>query len=1697
MGTLTKCLKKIGLEKHEQAIIRGYVQDHLSDGYDAHQAAMEAVSQYLDDLRTERQEIISEIRKQIKGFMEEKPEIPMEEASTNQKRNTDFVPHEGDGLLTAIAKLGGVNSDEAIQQGIDTPYVKGKAALRGHKILRVFTKGGQSFDNMAENLRQYGFNVNGANALLAQMDEAIRSREKNQITDIKNLEQGRVNKEEARLASEETHGPIEAPGFYFEENEYTSDQDANDRHLMELLTELDNLNPQARETIINEADNEGLSVEQTIPRLQAEIERLTRIPEVSREQTDRTSPKTEERPVETSASVNVQEKTKDEGLTDKERDAVIKAIKEGARNIKGYIRTRFPDKFNSVTDAEIQSIEEEAQGTKFSRMPEPGPASTIESARAELRQSFGKAFNRLERSGLVSIRNAPEGLDPTITAQTKNGLVTLYADRIAPGEFLGKLLHEAGGHIGLRQMFGDDFTKLADNIRTLAESGDKHAIAVENHVRNLIERGELDQKDTDEERIAYAIEYASNETAKGLTARFRLWVSRVMAKLKVWIAGTPWYKKAVRNGLTLKFTPHDLAALARESVNQLIPARERTNAIENDLLRGEVRYYAEAPDTDYERISSQIEQIANAVTDIVKSAPEETKPDMPESVIKGMIKTGDRFSINPIKNGPLGAAFINAWFAKLDGNNIHDAARRALTDAAYSKYSRTPIHDDPFNNPKDVVRNLVGAEERILPHWADVATAFLQGFDKLGAKERKEILGVLSLRNLGDLAEDVGVLPVINKEYVPIIQKMVAAQNRITTDADKVANVWLKLYKSNPGANNELVDLMSDETTEGIDGSKPWVSKLDAAQMEEYQSGKPGKETLKAIRKDKIRKALYGDLKKRYEALPKAFQAMHDQVRDMYQRWFDKRYQALLERIKEEEGTSTAKKARMDKVRAVFESFQTEGPYFPLPRFGDYWVQGRSQKGDLFVEAFETLEEQKEFIRQVEADGDKILAQGVKPYEFRQTDGVSADFVGKVDELVQTLGDSPAVEEVRDGMYQLYLQTLPSISNRKHSIHRKNRIGWSRDMLRAFADIGLHEAKQYSKLVFGHQLNGIISDINSGIGMAENPAKLKRAELKLDALSDAFNFSDKEGKEAIKNMMDRIDRRMKISKTAKYHGNFEFARNLEGELKQQYENMMNPASSSWAVALNGLGFGWYLGGSIMSGVVNSLQNVWTINAAAAEFQNKHGLMALPKVAIEFAKAAKDFLTHLYEGQLDIAGGLKTIGERRAYVQFSQHELFDKTQQHDLGGLSSEGFKYGSFARYMATKLGLFFHHAERFNRQVSAMAIYRTAIKAGIGQQQATDMAERLVWKTHYDYSSWNRARLLRGSTARVMLQFKQYSLSTAFLMGEAWYKSVWKDSNISPEDRKKARAFFGGVMASQLILAGAKGLPIGMMKAMAVASALGARGIPFTKAMNIGAGITGIGALALLMGLGDDPDNPDDFVDDPETWVREWLASHAGQNWERIIMDGLVDSLTPIGLSSRLSLNGILYRSQDRELEGKDAWAAAAQTIAGPVAGGMTSDAALAWQMIDEGEIWKGLEHLMPTAARGVSKALRGQVKGITNAAGNPIVEDITPTESALQFIGDTPSRINLQYDINNAEKNREARIANRRKQLLREYNRATRGEADMADVMKETERFNKQNPEDRITRENREQSRKQKKRIARKSEGGVYLKHGRQYEY
>lgn len=150
MSSLTKCLKKMGLSKHEAAILRGSASQYTQDGMDAQAAAIEAVVDYLDELASEREEIVKQIEA-AGGQAPAAPELPSREVPRASEALAAEAPApekkpEGFGATNKVftadkaararellkKKLGNLNAGldpEVVQAGIELAgfYIEGGA----------------------------------------------------------------------------------------------------------------------------------------------------------------------------------------------------------------------------------------------------------------------------------------------------------------------------------------------------------------------------------------------------------------------------------------------------------------------------------------------------------------------------------------------------------------------------------------------------------------------------------------------------------------------------------------------------------------------------------------------------------------------------------------------------------------------------------------------------------------------------------------------------------------------------------------------------------------------------------------------------------------------------------------------------------------------------------------------------------------------------------------------------------------------------------------------------------------------------------------------------------------------------------------------------------------------------------------------------------------------------------------------------------------------------------------------------------------------------------------------------------------------------------------------------------------------------------------------------------------------------------
>ena len=926
----------------------------------------------------------------------------------------------------------------------------------------------------------------------------------------------------------------------------------------------------------------------------------------------------------------------------------------------------------------------------------------------------------------------------------------------------------------------------------------------------------------------------------------------------------------------------------------------------------------------------------------------------------------------------------------------------------------------------------------------------IRSWDKLTSATRRHWLGALSVVQLQEVSKDVLIS---GKSFIEHMRKMDAVRSKVFDKADRIAEKWSKLSRLET---NRLAYVIHESTISELDPSKDYVPETDinasAKRIKSLRAMPRTQETLKLVRqegyrinKEKKRKAEYDRLKRFYDALGEKPQEVFKEQFAYHAEHSKDVQQGLKELIQRSGMSGNAKREAIAQMAVEFEKVRKKGPYAPLARQGDYWVRATPPTGPAEFHMFMTIREQSDFLKDIKGKGWTDVRKGKQLENIREITGVSSEFVSQVEELLKQLGDDPIVASVRDQVYQLYLKSLPEVSARKKFIHRKKTPGYGEDALRAFAEKSFHDAFHYSRLMHGSQMADVVSSMKAGVRAAESSAALKAIRDKLAKLDESEMTEDEKAFQR-KNFEDQISTAEAINKT---ENSFEFASNAFDEFQQAYRHIMSPQVSPLAHAANQFGFLWFLGFSPSAWIVNAAQApVISLPYVAAKF-------GMAKAAPAFASAYKRVFTKGPDGTYSIQNALS--GEAlEAYNIALANGTIDRTRGHDLAGLAEQGAERFGFNRKFMEVASAGFHHTERVNREVTFMASYELARKSGMSFQDSVDYATQVTDKTHFVYSAENRPRFLRSDLARVIGQFKMYSQGATYLQWKS-FADAFFSKGVDPQIRKEARRFLAMQWGIQFAVAGAMGLPIG--GAWMLASAL----------------------------LSGDEDDPEDF----EGMFRQAMADWTGSNTAgQAASTGLVNALTPIDLHSRLSMRDLWLRDPDRDVEGHDAAFLVMSSIMGPMAG-IIDNMLVGAKLINDGEFERGAEKMLPKVLHDAMQGIRFAKEGAKTLKGDDLVPDVSFFESLAKAAGFTPSRLEARYSENTAKKNVEARLLDRRRELLRDAAEARTGtdkDVSMSAGAAITS-WNRAHPAMAIKPADVVASVRARARYRKESEGGVYI--------
>lgn len=487
---------------------------------------------------------------------------------------------------------------------------------------------------------------------------------------------------------------------------------------------------------------------------------------------------------------------------------------------------------------------------------------------------------------------------------------------------------------------------------------------------------------------------------------------------------------------------------------------------------------------------------------------------------------------------------------KLTGADLVAIAKRNMREVANGKPT------DPSGGGKGVKFSIQQNQNQLADQIDEIQKAVDEQRSKVlnrlkvsGVDHAGWMLGIPNLKQLADIAKHK--LPQI-QEYTEITDRMAGYRNKLMTESGDIANDVRKWVGKNRAAANRLFDLMHEATISGIDPSEPYKA-MDLSLLKQKQAHLDIMQGLSDDHAAEIdalekqiqyelsgeRRADYDALAKKWALIPNGGRRVFQLMRDHYKLRALQTQKELLARIARSGLDDEMKQTSMGALRLQFESTMNSGVYFPLARFGEYWLSGNNPKGEREFRMYDNESERRTAERKMIDLGYTDVASGVKLDANALEAGANGAFVSDaISKLDEALGED--AKQLKDDIYQFYLQSLPDMSMRKAFIHRKKTKGYSADALRAFAQKTFHMAHQLSKLRHSDQLTDKLDSI-------------RKEAAKGDVMKGRFY----------------------------------------NEMVKRHNWVLNPTDSEKSSKLTGLGFLWYLGASPAAAAVNTTQLVVT------------------------------------------------------------------------------------------------------------------------------------------------------------------------------------------------------------------------------------------------------------------------------------------------------------------------------------------------------------------------------------------------------------------------------------------------------------------------------------------------------------------------
>ena len=967
------------------------------------------------------------------------------------------------------------------------------------------------------------------------------------------------------------------------------------------------------------------------------------------------------------------------------------------------------------------------------------------------------------------------------------------------------------------------------------------------------------------------------------------------------------------------------------------------------------------------------------------------------------------------------------------------AAKKAKVDRTTEKIARSNKFSDMNASIGELMKEVRNAD--------DALKLLKSAYGAMSVGAVRKAMFVLTTMDITRWAGDkIANLKNVNR----VVQEMAGMRAKMIRELAEKVPEWVNFAKAHEQAARMLGDLMHRATLTQVDPSA-YGNLNDALQNDPQLKASEAKAADMNLTPNQRRFHL-GEATKRKNDITRAFDLwdklskvangkaheIYRMAKNTYLETFKLHQNILLDKIAASNvpgdinDASTPKGKLMASITKSFQDAASMSIYFPLMRYGNYWLRvGKGKKGEFYM--FETATARnhatRKRVEEMQKAGDKRTFDEIVEAEdidfgddLREMRAEIVESSQMLKSIFQMLDSNKLtdVEAMKDQVYQMYLMTLPEKDIRKRFTHRQGKTGFSADVIRNFIVSQHTAANQLARLKYSDQIRNYIGA--SYAELAGNPDKLKLS---------AF--------------VDEVAARAGNEITPPVAGQFDFDKLASvGNQIVFYYMLTSPKSA--LVQLTQLP-------TVGLPVLLANYDATQVAATVARYSNLFN-----KLGVHKRDASGNVTTEWSQPSIRDSNYVNKhpdVNYRRilrdAWEYANDNDLFMSTYTADMTSMAKAPtaeyrgwMKTGT--RAVLNLMAGAFHHTERIARETMYMSTFELEFakqkKAGKSDAEAAlagkQKAVEIVYESLFNYTQYNKPRIMKTPAGRIATQFLSYPLQvTSYLFRN--FKNMLPFLN--KEGKREAAIMFFGTVGMTGMFSGVVGLPL----------------------------------YSLIMGMVDAyremmrPDDEEDYDEDDEgnplgrrstdLWFREWfiptyfgegsslakalgLSDEQAETLARSVKMGPISAVTNLNIGASVSLDGLWFRDDTPSDDAKSAVQEMFFNLFGGPLGSGIQQVASGWDDFNNGQWERGIEKWLPAFFRGAMKSYRLNTEGLKTTKGDEVKnsEYYTTGRLVAQAMGFEPTEVADIQKANFMAKRLETKINKERAGILNKLDIAVR---------------------------------------------------------